>query len=336
MARAIEDIFCSDRTLANIRGDFSGTRSCSTCECGICLENITEECIILDCGHPFHKECIKQWFQTSPDGYKCSTCKQQVQTKDVETIYGRKVDERRELEAKQSNFWQSMFSGSMYSGSGSSESLIDVSWAFPGIESMQEPFETFEDFAYAFRRLPTDEESKFRVYERFSGMRMPERLLNWMFEKDEIRLYRERIYQTQKESMVKHLEEKKESIFDLIDTFARSPENLRMTTRQAIAKFMKENKDTGKLNVRTFNGGNLLHYLVEKIGGNPGFNNESGLLNFFVKEGKQDLNLKNRDGKTPLDIAIEKGGPARIIETLTSLSSSGPTTISKFFSMYFC
>ncbi|KAK2831880.1 hypothetical protein Q7C36_016966 [Tachysurus vachellii] len=32
-------------------------------ECPICLEEYTEDVMVLDCGHKFHDHCIQQWFE---------------------------------------------------------------------------------------------------------------------------------------------------------------------------------------------------------------------------------------------------------------------------------
>lgn len=40
--------------------------------CSICLEDIEENKIILDCGHIYHKECITNWLKVS---YNCPYCR---------------------------------------------------------------------------------------------------------------------------------------------------------------------------------------------------------------------------------------------------------------------
>lgn len=41
-------------------------------ECPICLLEMSDKTIILNCGHEFHKKCLKQWFNKS---ISCPTCR---------------------------------------------------------------------------------------------------------------------------------------------------------------------------------------------------------------------------------------------------------------------
>ncbi|ANZ77515.1 BA75_04752T0 [Komagataella pastoris] len=47
---------------------FEGDRSCP-----ICLDELTEECIILSCGHPLHDECLKELLKDSGDCPLCNS-----------------------------------------------------------------------------------------------------------------------------------------------------------------------------------------------------------------------------------------------------------------------
>ncbi|XP_037923113.1 E3 ubiquitin-protein ligase RHA2B-like [Hermetia illucens] len=42
-------------------------------ECTICISNITSDLTYLDCGHAFHRRCIRKWLNTSDT---CPNCKQ--------------------------------------------------------------------------------------------------------------------------------------------------------------------------------------------------------------------------------------------------------------------
>jgi hypothetical protein len=41
-------------------------------ECIICLSIISEDCIELECGHIYHDECIKRWFEIKSS---CTICR---------------------------------------------------------------------------------------------------------------------------------------------------------------------------------------------------------------------------------------------------------------------
>lgn len=68
--------------------DFTGERSCEPCECSICYEQITRQCIVLRCLHSFHKECILQYLRTSDSRHVCPNCRQSISNEDVREIVG--------------------------------------------------------------------------------------------------------------------------------------------------------------------------------------------------------------------------------------------------------
>lgn len=69
------DIECPDLS-ADYLPDFTGLRKCPTCTCSICQDMILHQCILLECKHPFHKDCIKQL-----------SSRKYVKRDDVETLF---------------------------------------------------------------------------------------------------------------------------------------------------------------------------------------------------------------------------------------------------------
>lgn len=65
-------------------------------ECSICLETIDKNCKKLNCGHHFHKKCIKKWGANVNNGHKCPNCRKQYKQPDTEHecyIYGINIEE---------------------------------------------------------------------------------------------------------------------------------------------------------------------------------------------------------------------------------------------------
>jgi len=68
----------SNRVRERSAEDGHGVQSSETC--GICMESITDRCVLNACMHAFDRECILTWFRTSRrgQGYTCPACRQRV------------------------------------------------------------------------------------------------------------------------------------------------------------------------------------------------------------------------------------------------------------------
>lgn len=51
-------------------------------QCGICLDNIEEECIELRCSHKFHVNCLQPWL--SRNHRSCPTCRSEITSEENE------------------------------------------------------------------------------------------------------------------------------------------------------------------------------------------------------------------------------------------------------------
>jgi len=56
-------------------------------DCSICLEIVNNECTKLECGHVFHKKCIKKWETNVHNGHKCPNCRKQYKQPENNECY---------------------------------------------------------------------------------------------------------------------------------------------------------------------------------------------------------------------------------------------------------
>jgi hypothetical protein len=339
MASAEEDIKCSsDSGLANVKGYFYGLKSCSTCDCGICLDKINENCIVLDCGHPFHKECIKEWFEKSPSGYQCSTCRRDVDIADVETILGRKVNVAQESANKRARHYEYMYGAAEEQMGGE---YFNLSRTFPQIPQLQREFFDLDELLRVLR-YELSEDQQLIVYERLMQNQNISRIINKIFTVELVQHLRKRKAEKdmkQKKSDVDTQLKSSTNIFEMFDVYFENPSSF-VSVSKDIMDNVKSNPSI--LNVSMIYGGNLLHYIVQLIHrhgivyGETSFARQvNAIIKVLVEKYNVDPNLKNKSGETAVDLARRLGISSGFITTL-STSSSSSSSISKFFYMYFC
>jgi len=349
MASAEEDIKCSsDSGLANVKGYFYGLKSCSTCDCGICLDKINENCIVLDCGHPFHKECIKEWFEKSPSGYQCSTCRREVNIDDVETVLGRKVNVAQESANKRARHYEYMYGGPSTEYGAAEEQMggeyFNLSRTFPQIPQLQREFFDLDELLRVLRH-ELSEDQQLTVYERLMQNQNISRIINKIFTVELVQHLRKRKAEKdmkQKKSDVDTQLKSSTNIFEMFDVYFENTGSFVSVSRD-IMNNVKSNPSI--LNVSLIDGGNIMHYIVQLIKrygtvfGETSFARQvNAIIKVLVEKYNVDPNLKNKSGETAVDLARRLGISSGFITTLSTSfpSSSSSSSISKFFYMYFC